>query len=203
MTVLVFCNTSKIVISQGAVLCACCAVEKSVAIRGSTVWIKGNTQMTLLHHENQILSKIVPPHWRGVSLACGRGCRVASVIRACPRSTPKWVYLVWYVVCCPYFHRCLCCGTKSLIPAFPGRHKALVVHNFLWWMRGRKGAVLPSTLGSIPLQNIRLQNPTSLFAFINHLGFNSIAGLGWLESLFGMYWHHLFDAVPCSFCQIQ
>lgn len=72
-------------------------------------------------------------------------CRVASVIRACPYLIPKPVYLNWYVVCCPYFHRCPRCLPKSFIPAFPGRHKVLVVQNFLQWMEG-KNASCPTLL---------------------------------------------------------
>lgn len=122
---------------------------------------------------------LVPSRWRGVLLACGRGCRLASVIRACPRSTPRWVYLVWYVVCCPYFHRCLCCWTKSLIPAFPGRHKALVVQNFLWWMRGRKVALVHSTLGSIPFKVSPVKLSPADLIFIDYLGeFTNIIWVG-------------------------
>lgn len=69
---------------------------------------------------------------------------MASVIGACPHVIPKPVYLNWYAVCCLYFHRCLRCLTKSFIPAFPGRHKALVVQNFLWWLE-KKNASSPTS----------------------------------------------------------
>lgn len=91
-------------------------------------------------------------------------CRVASVIRACPYLIPKVVYLDWYVVCCPCFHRCPRCLPKSFIPAFPGRHKALVVQSLLQWMEGKNAScptLLLSTLSFLFLKRTTKVNEGS------------------------------------------
>lgn len=81
-----------------------------------------------------------------------------------PSCTPRWVYLVWYVVRCPYFHRCPCCWTKSSIPAFPGRHKAPLVQNFLCWMGWGVWGVANSQRKSFPMEVCPVLKPSKVSA---------------------------------------